>query len=597
MSLQVWLPLNGNLTNNGIDTITTSGTATYNVGRMGSKSFNLSSRVNLTVPSLAGVKTWSVAFWYITNTDTSLSSDWVDVLGFGDQKSDNSTNGDYRFEVCYGSTKNVGIGQYDNGTNATHGNFNTLVSTFGAWHHICITVDYENNLCTAYVDGVQFGTKTHNGGHLRGNMWLGQANVINGSLQDVRVYDHALSLREVNEVRKGLMIHLPLSYSANPNLAINSQTLNGFGGKSNYTGTNSNYLLDGERICKSVCTADSTGGPYASVFSRTSAVPAVNGTTYTWSCYIRGSREMTKSVGHECGGQMTLTITTEWQYVTKTWTYNTSQYQAIVFYGNGSDRKWLEGDWIEIKNFKIEEGSVATPYIPNSAEAKYTSLSIGDKFLDECSGMKNPVTKYGSNFTVCESPKRNNAITVGASSAINLGTVPKIQYPFSFAFWFKTSTLEYNDNRLISCTEGGGWNVEGKNDGICWTVGIGTSSNTYKNCVSVKTRAQLVDAWHHLVCTYDGLKGKMYIDGVLDKEETWATTATPVYYHASNAVFLAGEASGNATTPQTYAAETSLSDFRFYASILSAYDVKELYNLAASIDNSGKMYCLSYNEE
>lgn len=590
MSLQVWLPLNGNLTNNGIDTITTSGTATYNVGRMGSKSFNLSSRVNLTVPSLAGVKTWSVAFWYITNTDTSLSSDWVDVLGFGDQKSDNSTNGDYRFEVCYGSTKNVGIGQYDNGTNATHGNFNTLVSTFGAWHHICITVDYENNLCTAYVDGVQFGTKTHNGGHLRGNMWLGQANAINGSLQDVRVYDHALSLREVNEVRKGLMIHLPLSYSANPNLQPNSLTFGTTAGNpGNFTHETKTY--DGQKVIRMTCKTDSySGGPYRAGFTKGSL--AVVGQTYTWSMLIRGSSNFTlTSVGHECGGTRSVSVTTDWQKVTKTWTVTDGTYTAWVFYG----RTWALGDWIEVKNFKVEEGSVATPYIPNSAEAKYTSLSIGDKFLDECSGMKNPVTKYGSNFTVCESPKRNNAITVGASSAINLGNAPKLPYDFSFAFWFKTSSLENNAQRLISCTESGGWNIENAGTALRFPCHL---SGEYKHTVMNTPAANLLNEWHHIVVTYNGLKVCIYLDGVLDVEKTWFTTKTSVTYHASNTVWLKAEAGTSATAPaSTYNTETSLSDFRFYASVLSAADVKELYNLAASIDNSGKMYCLSYNEE
>lgn len=586
MSLQVWLPLNGNLTNNGIDTITTSGTATYNVGRMGSKSFNLSSRVNLTVPSLAGVKTWSVAFWYITNTDTSLSSDWVDVLGFGDQKSDNSTNGDYRFEVCYGSTKNVGIGQYDNGTNATHGNFNTLVSTFGAWHHICITVDYENNLCTAYVDGVQFGTKTHNGGHLRGNMWLGQANAINGSLQDVRVYDHALSLREINEIRKGLMIHLPLSYSANPNLQPNSLTFGTTAGNpNNFTHETKTY--DNEKVIRMTCKTDSyTGGPYRAGFTK--GTLAVVGQTYTWSMLIRGSSNFTMtSVGHECGGTRSVSVTTEWQKVTKTWTVTDGTYQAWVFYG----RTWALGDWIEVKNFKVEEGSIATPYIPNSAEAKYTSLSIGDKFLDECSGMKNPVTKYGSNFTVCESPKRNNAITVRARSAINLGNAPKIAAPISIAMWFKgVSTADYGF-RLISCTESGGYTFEVYNTYLCWTGCIG---GTYKFCPTDKKPADLVNEWHHIVGTYDGTTAKVYLDGALNHTETWSGALS---YNSTNSVWLKAEATSSATTATFNDYEISYSDLRIYASALSADDVKELYNLAASIDNSGKMYCLSYNEE
>lgn len=594
MSLLAWYPLLANGNNQGLDeeNLTTVGAVTYTKGKLGNAAkFTGNSGVRFRRSNFTEQTNWSVSAWVKCDEATSAAQ-WCFNNG-----RDGNNDGWHCWFSAAGTTLYLRIGSSSW----------SMTSTLGTWYHVTMTID-ENSKYTFYVNGEQKSTGTvttlpdySESGNLMaiGGFVYNGGNIypLNGQVQDFRYYNHCLSKKEVKELAKGLCMNLPLDWGGNPNLAINSQTLNGFGGKSQYTGTNSNSLVDGVRICRSECTADSNGGPYCSVFSRTSTIPAVNGTTYTWSMYIRGNREMIKNVGHECGGIKAVTITTEWQYVTHTWTYSTSNYQAIVFYGNSSDRQWKTGDWIEIKQLKIEEGSIATPYIPNTAEAIYTSKGFGNNYLMDCSGYNNEVKAIGSNNTSCTSPKGLGGTTCGASSCINLGTAPKIQYPLTIAFWFNTSDLSVNNNRLISCTESGGWNIEASSTNLRWTIGTGTSSNTYKYCDSTKTLTQLQDAWHHIVCTYNGLKAQMYIDGTLEKEVTHYTTATPIYYNNNNAVFLCGEAGSNATTPATtYTVDTSVSDFRMYATCLSADDIKELYSIPIQIDKSGKLYCGSLVE-
>lgn len=592
MSLVAWFPLNNTLTNNGISKFSVSGTPAYTTGKMAEKALDLSKQITGTIPELVGVTTWSVAFWCKVNADDNLTGNWVDIIGMRDQKADNSAIGDCRFETCYGDQKaNVGLGQYDNTTCATNGGFGTITSVKGVWNHIVMVADNTESKCYLYVNGSLTKTATHNGGHLTGYFWLGQSNVVNGHLQDVRFYNHALSLREVNEIKKGLTVHFALKGTGtNPNLAINSQTLNGFGGKSQYTGTNSNYLLNGERICKSECTADSNGGPYASIFSRTSTVPAVNGNTYTWSCYIRGNREMTKSVGHECGGQMTLTITPEWQYVTHTWTYNTSQYQAIVFYGNSSDRQWKNGDWIEIKNFKIEEGSVATPYIPNSAETKYSIISTN-------SGIEYDLSGYGHNGTktsigqITDSPRYNNGIDFTAkASHLTFDKAVTTADALTMCIWAKldsdslsTSSNSSSNPIALGGNEFARFRIQ--NEGtICWYyISNGAINATF-------AVSDIVGGdWHHYALTWQGGVGaKFYLDGVLKS----TTNNTNLKTITATSGWRLGEYGNNIET-----FDGQLSDFRFYATCLSADEIKELYSLSASIDNSGKLYCYNIVEK
>ena len=90
----------------------------------------------------------------------------------------------------------------------------------------------------------------------------------------------------------------------------------------------------------------------------------VQGKTYTWSCDVRASQSLTgvtsTRFGFEGGGQISSTdfkIGTEWQRLTKTWTQTTSQ--AFTIYPAGC---LPENAWIDVRNLKVEEGSIATPY-------------------------------------------------------------------------------------------------------------------------------------------------------------------------------------------------------------------------------------------
>ena len=92
--------------------------------------------------------------------------------------------------------------------------------------------------------------------------------------------------------------------------------------------------------------------------------------------------------------------------------------------------------------------------------------------------------------------------------------------------------------------------------------------------------------------TYDGLVVKLYIDGILSVSSNVYTTPTPIYHNANNTFFIGAEAGGNATTPVTANSmfTGNLSDFRLYATALSADDVLELYNTAASLSQNGTLF-------
>lgn len=214
MSLQVWLPLNGTLENKGLATLTSSGTATYKTGgKLGTNCFNLNSRITFTCSSLANKTIFSIAFWAKVNDDETLSTDWVDIIGFNDV-STGGTTGQLRWETCYSSTnKTRGISGHDNTVyaitqySATSGTYPVTVKNI--WEHRVFTVSATK--CSEYINGELKATYNVNGGHLNGTFWIGQAGVVNGELQDVRIYDNILSETEIKKLSQGLVVHLPLN--------------------------------------------------------------------------------------------------------------------------------------------------------------------------------------------------------------------------------------------------------------------------------------------------------------------------------------------------------------------------------------------------
>ena len=86
MSLQVWLPLNGNLQNKGLDkiTVTTVGTFSYiDNGKIGKKAFDPSNGYAIcTIPSIQNTNIFSVSFWYKPISNESITTNWLKLLVF-----------------------------------------------------------------------------------------------------------------------------------------------------------------------------------------------------------------------------------------------------------------------------------------------------------------------------------------------------------------------------------------------------------------------------------------------------------------------------------------------------------------------------------
>lgn len=223
MSLQIWLPLNGNLNNQGLSdlefSVSVAGVTAADNGKIG-KSY--SSNGSGTIVSNKRInlgKQHSMFCWVKLNSFNSSSN----LTGlFGQHR--------YPIEAGMGLTCKY-VSSTTGYLSVTWGNGvsreyvkqtgNTLLSA-GKWYHIGYT--YDGTTLIFYVNGKNDGEHTIKAeiiedyfqlfswsfGDYTSTQSVHSGYKLNGNLNDVRVYDHVLSPKEVHLISQGLFVHYPL---------------------------------------------------------------------------------------------------------------------------------------------------------------------------------------------------------------------------------------------------------------------------------------------------------------------------------------------------------------------------------------------------
>ena len=291
--------------------------------------------------------------------------------------------------------------------------------------------------------------------------------------------------------------------SFNWNLVPNSHRMNNqWYNAGGYVGTTT-VVSDPDALCgyhiEMKCTTGGAG-PYFGVFGKT---PDKIGKTYTWSFWAKCSVNKTVgTVGHECGGQKSITLTTSWQKYSMTWKYIDYKYSAFVFYNT-----FYTGEILYIRDFKIEEGSIATKWAPAESDLK------GDK---------------GDKGEKGEADIKCYPLTGGSNQLV----------------WSKLGTLISagdNSNFIINIYTGSGYNGRAQQNSQAeivikdgWQASASTTSAfgvsvTRQNCDDLKvqvraTASNKCDVWVYLPWAYSW--GTYTIAGKYTSWETSSTTQT-----------------------------------------------------------------------
>ena len=598
MSLLVWLPLTTDTQNRGLSSpvITTTGTLSYDAGKIGNAlTFNNSSIVLSPAPLNTNTKEFSFAFWFKPTSMTTYQCFYAGRNAVGSAIALwLAPENKWRFDCGSNTALNFG-------------------ATLNEWHHFVFT--RSESKTNFYVDGILKQTFNSTSFSVSAtsatigmDATLGTSGTypITGQLNDYRIYDHALSKREVKELAKGLCMHLPLDWGGNPNMIKNSYTwMNKNLGSPNSPSTTRIYtrsiIEDEEAPCHWVykCQIENAGtssqggcGCFYGVGAQGLALTdLVEGDTYTYSFWAKSDSGLSSGLDSAAIVETQTRVSysgfgaldSNWRkhVVTFKWTKTTKL--TACFYVTVPASSTID---FQVCGLKLEKGDKATPYIPHVDETTYTNNGYAIKYLQDCSGYNRMVTVNSNNIiSVATDAPRGTGTNITKSGKLTIAnSFPVGTFPsFTVNAWIRTKsdttyTLWY-DFFGISAN-----NYAGSDSLFRMEVAstAGTSFNWFgpmqKNAGGLFNTSITAGQWCMVTLVSDGAKLYGYKDSVLygtfTPEEAklgWSTTGT-FYIGDSNIWF-------------------DVADARIYATALSAEDVKELYQVSAQIDKSGNFYC------
>jgi hypothetical protein len=571
MGLQIWLPLDGSFDNKGLMNTKLTTPANYSgwstISKIGTKGFTNGTIIMdaETTGKIYNNKEMTFAFWFYANAADGTSTGNCIIGNGGMPGSNNRKFAIFNYQTIndlHWSWQNDGIEGGTNGPVAVGGSKNDSLPSY-KWTHVILA--YKNPTMTLYINGKAVATAT---GIVNNATYEYSTPILNLNsyqiVNDLRIYDNCLSAKEAAELARGLVGHWPLhnNYDCMPNILTNGSTE-----ISSAAYNTQIYYTESAPVA-------------GEVYTLTMCVTPAPGVTH-FSPYL--------SAGYKSAGNITVSGTGT-QIVTHTFTaayYSGREPSVSASYGYiyiyRFPKEGVTGE-TTIHWAKLEKGNKATSFCPHSSETPQ-----GNKVYD-CSGYERHGSIYGSPTINNDSIRHNCCTAFSGSQAINCGRGAMVTDEITVNLWvYLDDWANFNNNiRVISCTEGGGWNIESYGHFPCYAGGAYQIAKGNFQSAS--------PGWHMITGMFDGFQSRIYLDGVLKASSTALSTKTPITYHGANSIFIGAEAAGSASTPTSPYFTGKISDVRIYATALSATDLLELYQVSVSIDEEGGVYGYNFKE-
>lgn len=577
MALQIWLPLNGNLNNQGLNTYTISNTGVIDsLGKIGS-CYSYSKQYTLISGDIiSNLSKFSISCWvYLTNASTyniftseNSSGYWQFLLGNNSIKVRDSVSG------LSGSRIDKTI---------------TAIPS-SVWVHV--TVVYDEGVVKVYQNGVLKDTLTFHSGatmNTHDKMYIGADGLNNISsypgnckINDFRVYNHCLSDKEVSEISKGLILHYKLSenYQTLNNSfkypTFNISSSNGgwlHWAPSNNTGTYSQNK-NREYIYRDTQT-------YSHYFEHTS------GANY-YICYqspaFEGGYRSAQAIikmpnGEDPRGHVLFSHNAN---------VGTNPPTTFTQLGDGF---WLmkhEGfqqdgsnDLVSIYITHNKGVYISEAYLENDKKVCSDIFSTNNNNVIDCSGYTREGEIIGNLTTNSDAPRYDYVTSFDGKSYIQI-TSPSVEVR-SVSFWAKWDSIPSGQS-VVFVDQKSKMGFGLMSTGILCSCN-GISTNTFNKTSIVANK------WYHFVIVNTGTaptskNRDLFINGVKQIPTS----------NASNWTFDIDylQVGKRSTTSDGFVG--SISDFRMYVTPLTDNDVMDLYSTSTSVDNFGNLHCYEVDE-
>lgn len=576
MSLQVWLPLNGDLHNQGLSnfTITNNNATINNNGKIGQcYAFNGSNnyiRINYNFYNMQ----YSVSAWVYSTSASATQTICCNR---------NTTGSGFSIFLISGKLR-IDPGGYNVQwtTNYTY--------PINTWFHLCIIYDgikvsyyingkfKESHNCT--LNSSYWGNVTNIGASQTTGGSYG--NYLNGYLNDVRIYDHCLSQKEIEEISKGLVLHYKLNQPTNLNYNL-------YTGSKNFTGdwvNNNSWTTSTEDY--NGFTVKQRSGTWSGLAQN---ITATNGDIFTisfWAKIDLGGK--IQSVHRSSLGNVTTGLKildgnfsssniwvntnedgTSWQRYWATLQITSSDITYL---------QWRIENSVANKNLYIAGLTLEKGY-----GTKIWSLSTSEagplNIIYDSSGYNHNGSLLSAPTLSVDSDKYNNSIYFNGNDDgiliedLELSNI--INNQVTYSFWIKPSNENGARSVYFGSYSGTSWSIEKTTGNVIRSYWNGSPDTTCTGAVITD------NVWQHVCIVKNGTSDlKVYINGV----QKFSSTATLSAKTFPTTYRIGRDTRSDDGTPY----HGNMSDFRIYATALTAEQILELYNTSATIDNQGNVY-------
>ena len=615
MALQVWLPLNGNLNNQGlynVPTISTANTSTVANGKIGNC---VKVAINKGLGYEPDYNTQSISMfgWFKFNQAEINAA--VSGLTYNDRAV--YPTGNLIGNDSYGGIGLIWIGNNYYPSSAftemkvfaalrtqTISNITSqIVVPFDTWIHLGLTWSPETHKLSFYKNGELHSSTTYayfNDGIMNRQIQLDASLIYGGNgpgasipfcANDIRIYDHCLSPMEVKEISKALILHYKLddiTYGYTDMALKTFNIYNNYGVPASITALSDKY--NGYTVYRESMT------PTSAYLSNFQGVLHSHGVYNGYGTYVFNAN-------------------TKYVY----WVYYRPQTNKSDIRVGGTASNiggWTEIPPVEMGNgwYRVgqyRDGSVTvdktdavfTSFYSPSAEADVpivvdwgpsflisgtTEIPPNNDFNNstvyDCSGLNNNGTIVGTIEFSSNTPRYSNSIyiTDGRSNYITSNIIaPKDECTMSI--WVKGNVSGYDSYHIPFCISSSKYEMSIDSTGRYRQGFVINGTRVVDNMSTNVTD----NNWHNIVATFDGTYIKRYVDGILvnTKEAVGTLDGGLQQVRIGN---YGGSTYGN---KNLYS-----SDIRLYATALSDDDIKDFYNVSAYICNNGTLVSYQFIE-
>jgi uncharacterized repeat protein (TIGR02543 family) len=462
-------------------------------------------------------------------------------------------------------------------SNSVNGTQRTVITSEtysnNIWYHFAAT--YDGTYMKIFVNGVEKASSSQPGtmspgwevpfsiGDGRNSNWY----PFYGKVNDVRIYNTVLTIDQIKEVAQAKIMHYNFDVCGEPttNLSSGIQPLFSAWGTPAVTGSSSYVTLaNGKEAIYMTSVYSGSGGVQWRRTNNGSLISVSPSTAYTMSAmikytganpsanlfYLRQYRSDGSQIQENgwYSSSFRDTLSDGWYYAYRTVTLHAECINVrLESYEYSTNEIWMY-------DFQFEQKNAATPYTPTSREG----------LIIDSSPYKRHATMT-TNYPTWTTTQNANG---RASYLFNYTNQDYIALPYfktdiqavTLSAWMRSNDISRAQN-IIS--RNGPFFLRVTNSTL--RVGIYTGTWVFANGATTL----LSNVWYHLVLTYDGVRVKGYVNGVLDIDV--AKTGDMVSWAGT---IRLGYTTGGEDAPM----DGYIDDVRIYATALSQADITLLYN-------------------